>query len=131
MARRIAWLQEVVDTLGLDVEVMRGRAEEPEVRRRLGGSDVVTARAVAPLERLAKWCLPLLRPGGELLALKGASAAEELDRDAAAVAKAGGVRQRLATCGADVLEVPTTVVVIARDEQVGRRDGGRRRRKDG
>jgi 16S rRNA (guanine527-N7)-methyltransferase len=131
MARRIAWLQEVVDTLGLDVEVMRGRAEEPEVRRRLGGSDVVTARAVAPLERLAKWCLPLLRPGGELLALKGASADEELDRDAAAVAKAGGVRQRLATCGADVLEVPTTVVVIARDEQVGRRDGGRRRRKDG
>jgi 16S rRNA (guanine527-N7)-methyltransferase len=92
---------------------------------------VVTARAVAPLERLAKWCLPLLRTGGELLALKGASAAEELDRDAAAVAKAGGVRQRLATCGADVLEVPTTVVVIARDEQVGRRDGGRRRRKDG
>ncbi|MFC0429262.1 16S rRNA (guanine(527)-N(7))-methyltransferase RsmG [Kutzneria buriramensis] len=131
MARRIAWLQEVVDTLGLDVEVMRGRAEEPEVRRRLGGSDVVTARAVAPLERLAKWCLPLLRPGGELLALKGASAAEELDRDAAAVAKAGGGRQRLATCGADVLEVPTTVVVIGRDEQVGRRDGGRRRRKDG
>jgi 16S rRNA (guanine527-N7)-methyltransferase len=131
MARRIAWLQEVVDTLGLDVEVMRGRAEEPEVRRRLGGSDVVTARAVAPLERLAKWCLPLLRPDGELLALKGASAAEELDRDAAAVAKAGGRRQRLATCGADVLDVPTTVVVIQRDEQVGRRDGGRRRRKDG
>jgi 16S rRNA (guanine527-N7)-methyltransferase len=131
MARRIAWLQEVVDTLGLDVEVMRGRAEEPEVRRRLGGSDVVTARAVAPLERLAKWCLPLLRPDGELLALKGASAAEELDRDAAAVAKAGGRRQRLATCGAEVLDVPTTVVVIQRDEQVGRRDGGRRRRKDG
>ncbi|GAA3430405.1 16S rRNA (guanine(527)-N(7))-methyltransferase RsmG [Kutzneria kofuensis] len=131
MARRVAWLQEVVDTLGLDVEVMRGRAEEPEVRRRLGGSDIVTARAVAPLEKLAKWCLPLLRSGGQLLALKGASAAEELERDAAAVAKAGGRRQWVATCGAEVLEVPTTVVVVERDEQVGRRDGGRRRRKDG
>jgi 16S rRNA (guanine527-N7)-methyltransferase len=131
MARRVAWLQEVVDNLGLDVEVIRGRAEEPEVRRRLGGSDIVTARAVAPLERLAKWCLPLLRPGGQMLALKGASAAEELERDAAAVAKAGGSRQRVASCGAEVLEVPTTVVVVERDEQVGRRDGGRRRRKDG
>lgn len=131
MARRVAWLQEAVDTLGLDVEVVRGRAEEPEVRSRLGGSDIVTARAVAPLERLAKWCLPLLRPGGQMLALKGASAAEELERDAAAVARAGGSRQRVATCGAEVLEVPTTVVVVERDEQVGRRDAGRRRRKDG
>src|SRR4051794_31704933 len=69
MARRVAWLQEVVDTLGLDVEVVRGRAEEPEVRRRLGDSDIVTARAVAPMERLAGWCLPLLRSGGLLLAL--------------------------------------------------------------
>jgi 16S rRNA (guanine527-N7)-methyltransferase len=131
MARRVAWLQEAVDTLGLDVEVVRGRAEEPEVLRRLGGSDIVTARAVAPLERLAKWCLPLLRPGGHMLALKGASAAEELERDAAAVAKAGGSRQRVASCGTEVLEVPTTVVVVERDEEVGRRDGGRRRRKDG
>ncbi|WP_043720494.1 16S rRNA (guanine(527)-N(7))-methyltransferase RsmG [Kutzneria sp. 744] len=131
MARRVAWLKEVVDTLGLDVEVVRGRAEEPEVRRRLGGSDIVTARAVAPLEKLARWCLPLLRSGGQLLALKGASAAEELERDAAAVAKAGGSQQWVATCGAEVLDVPTTVVVVERDEQAGRRDGGRRRRKDG
>ena len=131
MARRVAWLQEAVETLGLDIEVVRGRAEEPEVRRRLGGSDIVTARAVAPLERLAKWCLPLLRPGGQMLALKGASAAEELERDAVAVTKLGGTRQRVATCGAEVLEVPTTVVVVERDEQVGRRDAGRRRRKDG
>jgi len=131
MARRVAWLEEVVDTLGLDVEVVRGRAEEPEVRSRLGGSDIVTARAVAPMERLAKWCLPLLRSGGLMLALKGASAAEELERDAAAVAKSGGSRQWVATCGAEVLDVPTTVVVVERDERVGRRDGGRRRRKDG
>ena len=39
---------------------------------------MVTARAVAPLDKLARWCLPLLRPGGRLLAMKGSSAAEEL-----------------------------------------------------
>jgi 16S rRNA (guanine527-N7)-methyltransferase len=130
MARRVAWLTEVVETLGLSVTVVRGRAEEATVREQLSGSDVVTARAVAPLERLAKWCLPLLRPGGQLLALKGESAEEELQRDAQAVRKAGGSRQRIVSCGDGVLEVPTTVVLVERDEPVGRRDGGRRKRKD-
>ncbi|MER2093793.1 MAG: 16S rRNA (guanine(527)-N(7))-methyltransferase RsmG, partial [Saccharopolyspora rectivirgula] len=59
MARRVAWLEEAVTELGLDVEVVRGRAEEGPVRDELAGQDVVTARAVAPMERLAKWCLPL------------------------------------------------------------------------
>src|SRR5918993_2701250 len=79
LARRAVFLTECVRRLALPkVAVVRGRAEEGDVRRRLGGADVVTARAVAPLERLAGWCLPLLRPGGRLLALKGESAAEEL-----------------------------------------------------
>jgi 16S rRNA (guanine527-N7)-methyltransferase len=130
MARRVAWLTEVVETLGLSVTVVRGRAEEAAAWEQLSGSDVVTARAVAPLERLARWCLPLLRPGGQLLALKGESAAEELERDAQAVRNAGGSRHRIVSCGDGVLEVPTTVVLVERDEPVGRRDGGRRKRKD-
>jgi len=130
MARRVAWLTEVVDALGLDVEVLRGRAEDAAVRERLAGSDVVTARAVAPLERLARWCLPLLRSGGYLVALKGESAAEELERDAEAVRRAGGAASRVTTCGGEVLELPTTVVLVERAEQASRRDGGRRRRKD-
>lgn len=77
LLRRSTFLTEVVRDLGLgdQVEVVRARAED------LAGSwrfDVVTARAVAPLERLCRWCLPLLAPGGQLLALKGASAPEEL-----------------------------------------------------
>ena len=43
----------------------------------------MTARAVAPLDRLASWCVPLLAPGGELLALKGAGAADEVAEHAA------------------------------------------------
>ncbi|MCE6997073.1 16S rRNA (guanine(527)-N(7))-methyltransferase RsmG [Saccharothrix sp. S26] len=130
MARRVAWLTECVDVLGLKVTVLRGRAEEGPVRERLSGSDVVTARAVAPLERLTRWCLPLLRPGGRLVALKGESAAEELERDAEAVRRAGGIRPRVTTCGGEVLELPTTVVLVERDEQASRREGARRKRKD-
>src|SRR5690606_39528403 len=62
LARRVEWLREVISDLGVAVEVERGRAEEDDVRPRWEGADVVTARAVAPLARLAGWCLPLLRP---------------------------------------------------------------------
>ncbi|NUT49348.1 MAG: 16S rRNA (guanine(527)-N(7))-methyltransferase RsmG [Saccharothrix sp.] len=130
MARRVAWLTECVEALDLKVTVLRGRAEEGPVRAQLSDSDVVTARAVAPLERLTRWCLPLLRPGGRLVALKGESAAEELERDAEAVRRAGGIRPRVITCGGAVLELPTTVVLVERDEQASRREGARRRRKD-
>lgn len=130
MARRVAWLTECVEALGLKVTVLRGRAEEGPVREQLAGSDVVTARAVAPLERLTRWCLPLLRPGGLLVALKGESAEEELERDAEAVRRAGGIRPRVTTCGGEVLELPTTVVLVERDEQASRREGARRKRKD-
>ena len=129
MARRIAWLTEVVDELGLDVRVERGRAEEPDVRRRLGGSDVVTARAVAPLAKLAGWCLPLVRPGGWLLALKGESASDELARDADLVRRAGGTELSVVTCGAE-LPVPTTVVRVRRSAATDVRDGRLRTRKD-
>lgn len=135
MARRVAWLEEVDAELGLGVAVLRGRAEEGRVRKLLADHDVVTARAVAPMERLTKWCLPLLRTGGRMLAMKGASAAEELERDEKAILAAGGGRGEVISCGDGVLEVPTTVVVVervaaARAESGRRRDGGRRTRKD-
>lgn len=140
MARRVTWLSETAATLKLDVTVMRGRAEEPGVLAQLGGADVVTARAVAPLERLATWCLPLLRPGGRLLAIKGATATDELARDAKAVARLGGSTQQVALCGTDVVAVPTVVIVVERDHSRGqsrlgsrtarRRDVGRQAEKD-
>ncbi|MFB9430249.1 16S rRNA (guanine(527)-N(7))-methyltransferase RsmG [Streptoalloteichus tenebrarius] len=130
MARRVAWLQDAARELDLPVSIVRGRAEEAAVRDRLAGSDATTARAVAPLARLAEWSLPLVRPGGLMVALKGASAAEEITRDAVAVRKAGGVRCELVSCGAEVLDVPTTVVVVERGDVARGRDGGRRRRKD-
>ena len=120
LARRVDWLREVVEDLGLPVEIERGRAEEPGVRARWEGADVVTARAVASLARLAGWALPLLRAGGSLLALKGVSAAEEMARDAGAVRRLGGTDPRLVQCGAALVDPPCTVVVVERSPRTER-----------
>lgn len=127
LARRVDWLTEVIEDLDLPIQVQRGRAEETEVRRRWEGADVVTARAVAPLARLAGWALPLLRRGGRLVAVKGASAEQEVARDAVAVRKAGGGDATVVRCGEGLVEVPSTVVLVERT--AGPRAGrpGRRR----
>lgn len=115
MLRRTNWLTEIVEQLGLDVTVLRGRAEEKSVRTAAGDADVVTARAVAPLDRLAGWCLPLTRNGGVLLAMKGAKAAEEIATHRDAIARLGGRTPTLVACGVDSLEEATTVVRIEVD----------------
>jgi 16S rRNA (guanine527-N7)-methyltransferase len=75
LLRRSEFLELAVDELGLQdrVRVVRARAEEHRECYQ-----VVTARAVAPLERLVGWCEPLIAQGGALLALKGARASTEL-----------------------------------------------------
>src|SRR5215469_8352408 len=76
MLRRVTFLSECVDALDLaNAQVCRGRAED------LAGqlsADVVTARAVAPLDRLAGLALGLVRPGGTVLAIKGTGARREV-----------------------------------------------------
>jgi 16S rRNA (guanine527-N7)-methyltransferase len=84
----------------------------------MSAADVVTARAVAPLDRLAGWCLPFVAVGGRLLALKGASAAEEVAEHRAAVARLGGAAPVVRLCGVGVLAPPSTVVEIARARDV-------------
>jgi 16S rRNA (guanine527-N7)-methyltransferase len=121
LARRVAFLTDCVDRLGLErVTVVRGRAEEGPVRRELGGVDVVTARAVAPLDKLAGWCLPLLRPGGLLLAMKGSTAASEL----AATGPLPGAADALVTQAGDP---PATVIVVTRGTVRATARGGRAR----
>ena len=109
LLRRVGWLEDVVGDLGLDsVTVVRGRAEE----LRGYAFDVATARAVAALDRLAVWCLPLLREGGVLLALKGRSAAEELAQAEPALRRLGAVSWGVREVGGGVLDEPTTVVEV-------------------
>jgi 16S rRNA (guanine527-N7)-methyltransferase len=124
LARRSAFLTEVVEDLGLThVSVVRGRAEEYVGRWQF---PVVTARAVAPLDRLARWCLPLVEPTGRLLAMKGSSAEEELVEHRAAITKLGGRDMTVSSCGAGLLDQPTTVVTVVRGNPGS--PGGRRKR---
>lgn len=130
MARRVAWLQEVISELGIAVSVHRGRAEDPRVRDEFGDKAIVTARAVAPLGRLAGWCLPLVAPGGRLLAIKGASAEDEAARDIVAVRAAGGAAVEIVQCGGTIVQPPTTVIVVPRLDGRAIRPAKPRRRKD-
>ncbi|MEJ5945804.1 16S rRNA (guanine(527)-N(7))-methyltransferase RsmG [Pseudokineococcus basanitobsidens] len=125
--RRARWLEHVVEVLDaaddlppLRVRVVRGRAEELVGTVR---GDVVTSRAVAPLDRLARWCAPLAVPDGLLLAVKGGRADDEVTEHAAALRRTGLRDVEVVTCGGEVLEDPTTVVRA----RVGSRPGGRRR----
>lgn len=135
LARRTDFLTEVVADLGLDnVSVVRIRAEDAVDTVR--PADVVTARAVAPLDRLAAWCLPLTRVGGRLLALKGASAGDEVVEHRAAVARLGGAEPVVRTCGMGLLDAPTTVIEVVRERNVTpaprqARSGGSARKRSG
>jgi 16S rRNA (guanine527-N7)-methyltransferase len=119
LLRRTNFLTEVVELLGLDhVTVARGRAEE--VMGSMPPVHVVTARAVAPLDRLATWGIPLLRPYGEMLALKGDTAEEELKAAATALSKLGAVETSILHVGEGVVDPQSTVVRV----EVGESPGG-------
>lgn len=123
LLRRVAWLEEVTSDLRLtNVAVVRARAEELTT----GWADVATARAVAPLAKLSAWCLPLVRSGGAMLAIKGRSAADELRAAADELPALGAVAWEVRELGGDLLVEPTTVVEIRKREaaSIGRR--GRR-----
>ncbi len=109
LLRRAVFLEECVAELGLaNATVLRARAEDKDAAQLR--TDIATARAVAPLDRLAGWAARLLRPGGQLLAIKGQSAEEEL-------VAARPVLSRLGVRSAEVLQaghgrvVPATTVV--------------------
>ena len=132
LLRRVTWLQRAVDQLGLHtVQIRRARAEE------LGGElhePFVTARAVAPLDRLTRWGAPLLAPGGAILAIKGRTAPEELGEHEELLGRWGIVGD-VVRLGVDVVSEPTVVVRLvvpdpARVASATRRKGsGRARRR--
>ena len=105
LLRRSVFLEECVNALDLpNATVLRARAEEKAASGI--SADVATARAVAPLDRLVGWAAGLLRPGGQLLAIKGQSAAAELEA-------AGPVLSALGVRSAEVLRAGHGRVVSA------------------
>lgn len=114
LLRRSEFLAQVIHELGLAVEVVRGRAEEPGVRNRFGERDAAVSRAVASLDKLTKWSLPLLRHDGRMLAIKGERAADEVEQYRRVMAASGATDVRVVTCGANYLRPPATVVSARR-----------------
>lgn len=115
LLRRTAFLEEVVADLGLDnCEVRRDRAEALHAMERY---DVVTSRAVAPLPKLLGWSMPLVAPGGALVAMKGSRAASEITDAAETLSRLGCGTPELLELGAGPparLDPPTTVVRVVR-----------------
>ncbi len=124
LLRRTTFLEEVVAALGLgNVEVVRARAEELHGTRDFA---VVTSRAVAPLGRLLEWSMPLVRPGGALVAMKGASAREEVESAGSVLRRLGAGPAAVEVYGRGVIDPPTTVVRVeaGRGSRLGLAPGG-------
>ena len=110
LLRRTTFLGEAVDQLRLtNVEVVRGRAESLHGSRTF---DVVTSRAVAAMNQLLEWSMPLTAEGGAVLAMKGQTAAQELEEAAETIARLGGVLPEVLTIQENGLSFPTTVVRV-------------------
>ncbi len=110
LLRRTTFLTEVIEILGLNnVEVVRARAEELHGRRTF---DAVTSRAVAPLGRLLDWSVPLARRGGAVVAMKGASAGEEIAGATKVLRRHRVGPATVELYGQGVLTPPTTVVRV-------------------
>lgn len=112
LLRRATFLTEAVEQLGLTdrVTVLRARAED--LAESWPGSDVVTARAVAPLAKLLGWTMPLVKPGGALIALKGATAADEVVAAQPELERLGASGVEIVLSGVGVVDPPTTVVRV-------------------
>ena len=89
--------------------MLRSRAEDA-VRAGLPRADVATARAVAPLPRLAELAVGLVRPGGMVLAIKGVSAPEELENAAPVLRRIGAHSAEVVRVGQGKVVPATTVV---------------------
>jgi len=131
LLRRSEFLREVVDGLGLDMTIVRGRAEDLSVRQQVGEMDAVVSRAVASLDKLTEWSMPLLRLDGRMAAIKGERAEQEIREHRRVMASLGAVDVRVMRCGADYLDQPATAVVARRaaTSRVANRPPGTGRRK--
>jgi 16S rRNA (guanine527-N7)-methyltransferase len=129
MLRRVAFLQECTESLGLkNASVVRGRAEELSGKVR---ADMVTARAVASLDKLACWAAGLLRPGGMILAIKGQSAEEEVMAAQPALSRLGAQTTEILHVGHDKVVPMTTVVRVVMSGRGREEQAGAHRRRPG
>ena len=110
MQRRTDFLNDVKKQLNLEnVEIIRGRAENQKIQ-----AQVVTSRAVAPLNKLLAWSLPLVEKGGKVLAIKGEKAQSELEEAQKELNLLKNTTASIKTCGL-ALDLSVTVVEISKE----------------
>lgn len=114
LQKRVAFLKEVIDALGLpNVKAIHGRAEDlardPSLREQM---DFVVSRAVAHLSILSEYCLPFVRVGGFFIAYKSASTDEERKEASHAVEVLGGEFVRSVDFNIPETDFPRSLIMI-------------------
>lgn len=120
--KKVEFLRCAIEELGLKVPVHHGRAEDLRHSNLEGAFDLVTARAVAPLDRLLEWTVPFLRPGGLLFAVKGERWAEELEQAAEAMGRVGATVIETPAPGGPQDPLAPRIVLIARSMYLQRHE---------
>lgn len=120
--KRLRFLQRVTESLGLSgVETVHARAEDAGRDPRWRGRfDLATARAVARLNTLAEYCLPLVRVGGWFLAQKGPDIEAELAEARPALEKLGGGEATVQTLTLPGTDIGRSLVLVAKDQTTPR-----------
>ena len=118
LKKRITFLQELVQELKLDhVELYHDRAETfGRKGKHREAYDVVTARAVANLTVLSEYCLPLAKPGGSFIALKGASGVQEYEEAKRAITRLGGQLQYIHEFTLPIEKSERTIIIVAKEK---------------
>ena len=112
LGKRITFLQEVCDDLGLtDVQCVHARAEEFAAEHRQS-FDFAVSRAVANLSVLCELCLPLVKPGGYFLSMKSVESGQELEAAKKAIQILGGQVERTADYQIPGTDVTHRVIFI-------------------
>lgn len=107
--KRLVFLSQLCEELGIDAETVHSRAEEAGKNVKYREKyDIATARAVAKLNVLSEYCLPFVKTGGSFIALKGPAAMEEITESGSAVKLLGGGKikvfsEELENCGKRII----------------------------
>lgn len=112
--KRVKFLQEVIDELGLEkITAVHGRAED--VGRNVGyreSFDLSVSRAVANLSTLSEYCLPLVKVGGKFISYKAGSLEEELDRSKFAINRLGGKIEKVEPFALPETDIQRNFVIV-------------------
>ena len=117
--KRLIFLQEVVDKLGLDnIEIVHARAEEFGQNKKYREKfDIATSRAVANLSTLSEYLIPLVKVDGKVISMKASEAQEEINQAQKAIDILGGKIEEVKEFNLPQSDLGRTVIIIRKERQ--------------